>query len=225
MIRPALLDTSFLIDLEREIVRERPGAALDFLETLGEAEIMAVSVHAVCELRTGAELGRRPAAAHEVLDQLLDGLLISYPDDRFAPAFARLAVLVPRPRVNLVLYYGVLAPRAAWRSAIVPNAGGDECRSTLAPESDGREAEVPPSARGYRWAELLRRTFDINVLSCPRCGGRLVLIALIEQPEVVARILGNLGLPSTLPRPAPARRAPRGADEWQDDVPVWTEPT
>ena len=90
------LDTSFLIDLEREIVRERPGAALDFLETLGEAEIMAVSVHAVCELRTGAELGRRPAAAHEVLDQLLDGLLISYPDDRFAPAFARLAAAATR---------------------------------------------------------------------------------------------------------------------------------
>ena len=27
----------------------------------------------------------------------------------------RLAVLVPRPRINLVLYHGVLGPRAAWR--------------------------------------------------------------------------------------------------------------
>jgi Putative transposase len=32
----------------------------------------------------------------------------------------RLAVLVPRPRVNLILYHGVLAARAAGRSAIVP---------------------------------------------------------------------------------------------------------
>ena len=31
----------------------------------------------------------------------------------------RLAVLVPRPRINLLLYHGVLAPRAAWRSAVV----------------------------------------------------------------------------------------------------------
>jgi hypothetical protein len=33
----------------------------------------------------------------------------------FAPTtlLERLAVLVPRPRVNLVLYHGVLAPRAA----------------------------------------------------------------------------------------------------------------
>lgn len=32
----------------------------------------------------------------------------------------RLAVLVPRPRVNLILYYGVLGARAAWRSEVVP---------------------------------------------------------------------------------------------------------
>ena len=40
----------------------------------------------------------------------------------FAPVafLARLAVLVPRPRVHLVLYHGVLAPRAAWRAVVVP---------------------------------------------------------------------------------------------------------
>ena len=31
----------------------------------------------------------------------------------------RLAVLVPRPRINLILYHGVLGPRAAWRSDVV----------------------------------------------------------------------------------------------------------
>ena len=30
----------------------------------------------------------------------------------------RLAVLAPRPRINLMLYHGVLGPRAAWRSDI-----------------------------------------------------------------------------------------------------------
>ncbi len=41
----------------------------------------------------------------------------------------RLAALTPRPRINLVLYHGVLAPRAAWRKGIVPPvsvAGGGE---------------------------------------------------------------------------------------------------
>ena len=35
----------------------------------------------------------------------------------------RLAVLIPRPRVNLVLYYGLLAPRAPRRAAVVASAG------------------------------------------------------------------------------------------------------
>jgi hypothetical protein len=43
---------------------------------------------------------------------------------RFDPLelLERLAVLTPRPRVNLILYYGVLAPRAAWRSTVVRRA-------------------------------------------------------------------------------------------------------
>ena len=35
---------------------------------------------------------------------------------------ARLAVITPRPRINLILYHGVLAPRAAWRSQVVEHA-------------------------------------------------------------------------------------------------------
>jgi hypothetical protein len=38
----------------------------------------------------------------------------------------RLAVLVPRPRVNLLLYHGVLAPHAAWRAEV--GRGGVWCR-------------------------------------------------------------------------------------------------
>ena len=42
----------------------------------------------------------------------------------FSPSafLARLAVLIPRPRVNLLLYHGVLAPRASWRTEVVPHA-------------------------------------------------------------------------------------------------------
>ena len=34
----------------------------------------------------------------------------------------RLAVLVPRPRINLLLYHGVLAAHAAWRADVVARA-------------------------------------------------------------------------------------------------------
>ena len=132
----------------------------------------------------------------------------------------RLAVLVPRPRVNLILYYGVLAPRAAWRSKIVP---GPERGETGAESVGLPEAPERSTPRGYRWAELLRRTFGVDVLACPRCGGRLMLIALIERSDVIARLLGHLRLPSELPRPAPARSRGQAAGldpRWADGAAI-----
>jgi hypothetical protein len=40
---------------------------------------------------------------------------------RFAPLtlLERLAALTPRPRINMLIYHGILAPRAAWRAAAV----------------------------------------------------------------------------------------------------------
>lgn len=87
------LDSSYLIDLLRETARGRPGPAIDFIESLDASEVLGVSVHVVCELRAGAELARRPLDEHEGLDQLLSGLLVAYPDERFAPAYGRLLVV------------------------------------------------------------------------------------------------------------------------------------
>ena len=90
------LDSSFLIDLQREVVRERPGPAFDLIESLDEKEILAVSVYVVCELRAGAELARRALLEHKALDVLLSGLLVVYPDDRVVPEYARLRVATTR---------------------------------------------------------------------------------------------------------------------------------
>ena len=90
------LDSSFLIDLLREQLRERPGAAFDFIESLDPAEVLGVSVHVLCELRAGAELTRQPIAEHEALDHLLSGLLAVYPDERFAATYGRLYAATSR---------------------------------------------------------------------------------------------------------------------------------
>ena len=90
------LDSSFLIDLLRETARERPGPALGLIESLDRAEILCVSVHVVCELRAGAELSRRALQEHEALDRLLSSVLVAYPDDRFAPTYARLLASATR---------------------------------------------------------------------------------------------------------------------------------
>ena len=45
------------------------------------------------------------------------------------------------------------------------------------------------SSRGLASAVLMRRSFRIDVLDCPRCGGRIELIAASEDERVAARIL------------------------------------
>ena len=90
------LHSSLLIDLLRETLRERPGPAFDALESLDETELVGVSVHVVCELRAGAELARKPLKEHEELDRLLSGLIVAYPDARFAPAYGRLLAAIER---------------------------------------------------------------------------------------------------------------------------------
>jgi hypothetical protein len=47
--------------------------------------------------------------------------------------------------------------------------------------------------------------FDLDVLACPDCGGRLRLIAFIAEPTVAKRILDHLRLDSTGPPILPRR--------------------
>ena len=128
----------------------------------------------------------------------------------------RLAALTPRPRVNLILYHGLLAPRAAWRKGIVPPVIG---------EGDTIGAGQPPASagdRGHRrdrplnrsWAELMQRSFGFDVLACPRCPGRLKLVALIREPVVIQRILRHLRLPEDRPVMRPSRDPPLPLDEY-----------
>jgi hypothetical protein len=63
----------------------------------------------------------------------------------------------------------------------------------------------------------MRRSFGFDPLACSRCGGRLRLVATIDQRAVVDRILRHLGLPTDLPVPRPARAPPLG--EAGRDVP------
>ena len=55
------------------------------------------------------------------------------------------------------------------------------------------------------WATLLRRSFQVDVLECPKCHGRLRALAVITEREPVRRILASLGLPTDAPPLARAR--------------------
>jgi hypothetical protein len=127
----------------------------------------------------------------------------------FAPMelLEKLAALTPRPRINLILYHGVLAPHARWRARVVTYGVRPEIAAT-APNREGNSREdepLPGQGRHWGWANLMRRAFDIDVLACPRCGGRLRLLGTIEDPVAIHAILDSLAVSAALlDRPPPA---------------------
>jgi uncharacterized protein YbaR (Trm112 family) len=62
----------------------------------------------------------------------------------------------------------------------------------------------------------MRRAFDLDVLACPRCGGRMSLIATIDDPRVIRKILGHLGLATEVPQAHPSRSPPASGDLFSD---------
>ena len=95
--------------------------------------------------------------------------------------------LTPRPEINLLVYHGVLAPHARWRPHVVGyGRAAPEAAVRGAPES---RQDPPPPLRNWIWAALMRRAFAIDVLACLRCGGRLRVIATVEDPLAVRQIL------------------------------------
>lgn len=118
----------------------------------------------------------------------------------------KLAVLVPPPRVHLVRFHGVFAPNAKHRAQVVPQ------RAESHPTNDApivarpdRRPTRPDGTSRIDWASLLRRVFSIDVLACARCGGRLRVISVVEDPPVIEKILRHLGLPHVPLPTSPAR--------------------
>jgi len=63
------------------------------------------------------------------------------------------------------------------------------------------------------WARRLKRVFGIEIQGCMRCGGKLRILASIEEPALIARILSHLeraalALYQAQPEWPPEARAP-----------------
>jgi hypothetical protein len=76
------------------------------------------------------------------------------------------------------------------------------------PPSPTADARKPAGKSRYiPWAELLRRTFAIDI-KCAKCGNPLRLIALIKTDAVIKKIL-----PAEAPELHPARPPPEADRE------------
>jgi hypothetical protein len=104
---------------------------------------------------------------------------------------ARLAALVPKPRAHLTRYHGVFAPSSRLRVQVVPR--GQAGKAALGTDQTGKTPAAVERPRSMTWAQRLKRVFAIEIETCRRCGGKLRVIASIEEPAVIERILDHLG--------------------------------
>jgi len=58
------------------------------------------------------------------------------------------------------------------------------------------------------WARLIQKIYQVDPLTCVKCGGTMGIISFIEDPEIVKKILKHLGLWDLKPRPPPKAKAP-----------------
>ena len=117
----------------------------------------------------------------------------------------KLAALVPRPAVNVRLYHGVLAPRARWPLPVVRYGRPEPDLKAQDVDARPRDAGTP---RAWTWTALMRRVLGLDVLACPRCGGRLRVIAIVQAPLAGQALLTRL---APLRRPCAARPCPTRA--------------
>ena len=162
----------------------------------------------------------RPAVAQQRITRGPDGLVRIGLKKAFADGtiavdldplslLSRLRASVPPPRFHTVRYAGVLGSASKLRSRLAPKRAATASAPCLEDVAD-----VPRRCPYRPWAELLKRTFGFDVLACPRCDGRMRLLAMVTDPKSVARYLRALGEPAE----APARTPARGPPFWQSRV-------
>ena len=103
---------------------------------------------------------------------------------------ARLAALVPKPRVNLTRFHGVFAPNSRYRGRVTKAKRGRGGRRGAT--GDPEVPTAPERRTSMSWAQRLKRVFNIDIETCPACGGAVRIIACIEDPEVIEKILTHL---------------------------------
>jgi len=140
---------------------------------------------------------------------------------------------VPNKGEQMVRYYGYYSNVS--RGKRKREDQDDRIPSILEPEGSSGE---------YRknWARLIQKIYEVDPLTCPKCQGRMRIIAFIEDDEVIKKILKHLGLWEIKQRPPPTclrathrqARAPEysidysvsqlpGSDNWLYADPVYPE--
>jgi hypothetical protein len=101
---------------------------------------------------------------------------------------AKLAALISKPKVNLTRFHGVFALNSQYRK-IITSERKTKKSSTM--KTKGTETETE-KRKTMTWGKRLKRIFNIDIEVCEKCQGHVKIIACIEDPVVIDKILTHL---------------------------------
>jgi hypothetical protein len=99
----------------------------------------------------------------------------------------------------MVRYYGYYSNVAGGKRKKVGD--DDKIPCILEPELSDRDFR-------RNWARLIKKIYEVDPLVCPKCSGAMRVIAFIENPDVIKKILSHLGLWNVKRKPRPLANAP-----------------
>jgi hypothetical protein len=120
---------------------------------------------------------------------------------------------VPDQGEHLVRYYG-------WYSNRSRGVRNQLAKKSANPEVIVNEAPVDPAfsrAAKAAWARLIQKVYEVDPMLCPHCGAEMRVMALIEDPPIIEKILRHLRLWD----PRPPGPAPPSEDlDWPDNCQI-----
>ena len=143
----------------------------ELFPTLEKIDALEFLTRVITQILRWEDLRRSPATSHA-----LEG--------------ARMRT-IPEPRRHLLFYYDHYANVVRGRRKI-----SQPSEQTPHPNNEPQQDEPTLSpalkqALRRRWADLIRRVFELDPLLCP-CGGSFRVVAFITEPRIVRKILDHL---------------------------------
>jgi len=118
---------------------------------------------------------------------------------------------VPNKGEQMVRYYGFYSNVSRGKRK---NEDNDELIPSIL-EPDGSSKEFRRN-----WARLIQKIYEVDPLTCPKCSGKMKVISVIDDEDVIKKILKHLGLWEIKQRPPPKATGPPKPAEYSIDYSV-----
>ena len=92
---------------------------------------------------------------------------------------------IPNKGEQTVRYYGFYSNKSR---GLRKKAGTDDQVPALI------DSDISPQAFRKNWARLIQKIYNVNPLLCSKCSGSMRIISLIDDAEIIKKILKHLDL-------------------------------